>query len=151
MRFGNLELDFSVVGEVEPFEPAGELEEGEVVIGEVPEELRKLFSLVVVLNQKLEKNVAEGMTVALDSMGFLHQHILRKEESTLEYLKGATKKLESFSLEFKELEFKCKVFSKLFWLALRSHFNLAITEASSDGLRFIKDWKVVIAAPEEVV
>jgi hypothetical protein len=143
MRFGSLELDFSVVGEIEMYEPVGELEEGKVVVGEVPEELRKLFSLVVALNQRSNKTAVEGLTEIIKSVDFLCQSLSKKKMPSNEYLEEEARKIRDSRLELEESELKTGIFGDLFWLALASHLNLPV---GSGDLAIIENWKVVARA-----
>jgi hypothetical protein len=143
MRFGSLELDFSVVGEVEMYEPVGGLEQGEAAVGEVPEELRKLFSLVVALNQRSNKTAMEELTEIIKSVDFLCQSVSKKKMPSNEYLEEEARKMRDSRLELEESELKTGIFGDLFWLALESHLNLPV---GSSDLAIIENWKVVARA-----
>jgi hypothetical protein len=142
MRFGDFELDLSVVGEVEMYKPEGQLEDGEVVIGEVPEELRRLFSLAYNTERLRKKRIIEGTAIVEGSARLLVEVFMNEGKIPEECLKVEAEKLRVLNHEIHQLGIKSKTLYNLFWLALESHLN------NADNMVFTEDWKVVVRDEE---
>lgn len=113
----------------EPFEPNEAVPKNGVVIGVMPEELRRLNGLRYTLHRALQSNAQEGMIESLKALD-----------------KGATDDLERIMTETERLAQKSELAETLFWLDVRGAFP-ELADKNSVGVA--RGWQVYYLKEKE--